>query len=159
MKLLIDLEALRKLPPEAVECSYRDHPGNRGVVALIELAAFSLICRRCEQAPCVLSCPQDALEKQQDDIVKRYVLRCSNCYSCSAACPFGIIIPEFIPLRTSVCDYCLSRLEEGEIPACARSVPGGEIRFGEFEADEKAGVFPLGEYLLVKAERWLEEKT
>ncbi len=159
MKLLIDLEALRRLPPETVECSYRDHPANRGMAALIELSTFALICRRCEQAPCVASCPQDALEKQADEIVKRYVLRCSNCYSCAAACPFGIIVPEYIPLKTSVCDFCLARLDNGASPLCALSAPAGEIRYGDFAADEEAGIFPVGDNLLVRAEKWMGEKT
>ena len=158
-RILIDLEALRAVDPETIECSYIDHPDNKGVIDLIEKATFFLICRHCELGTCVEACPQDALEKQEDEVVKRYVLRCSNCYSCAAACPFGTIIPENIPLKTSVCDYCLDRLEEGEAPVCVDSGPEGVIRYGEFKEDEEAGVYKVNDYLLVKAVKWKEEES
>jgi len=157
--LLINLEALRGVDPEAIDCSYTEHPDNRGVVDLIEKATFNLICRHCELATCVESCPQDALEKQENEVVKRYVLRCSNCFSCAAACPFGTIIPEFIPYQTSVCDLCLGRLGEGESPLCARTAPEGAIRYGEFEENEKEGIFKVNENLLVKAVSWKKENV
>jgi Fe-S-cluster-containing dehydrogenase component len=159
VKLLIDLEAVRKLAPEAVACSYSDHPDNRGVQDLVEKATFSVICRHCELATCVQSCPQDALEKQTNDVVTRYVLRCSNCYSCAAACPFGTIIPEYIPLHTSVCDVCLGRLPPGEVPLCARSAPEEAIQYGDFSADEATGIYPFGEHVLVKAGKWEKDKV
>ncbi len=159
MKLLIDLEALRRLPSDAVSCSYSDHPENRGVQDLVEKATFVVICRRCELATCVASCPQDALEKRADDIVVRHVLRCSNCFSCAAACPFGTIIPGYIPLHTSTCDVCLGRLASGEIPFCARSAPEGAIRYGDFAADDAQGLYPYGEHVLVKAGKWEKEKV
>lgn len=159
MKLLLNLEKLRGIDPGEIECSYTEHPDNRGVVDLIEKATFNLICRHCELATCVEACPQDALEKQEDDVVKRYVLRCSNCFSCAAACPFGTIIPEFIPYYTPVCDYCLGRLEEGEDPLCVRTAPDGAIRYGDFEENEEEGIFRVNDNLLVKAVRWEKEKV
>ena len=159
MKLLINLEALRKLKPEEIECSYIEHPDNRGVVDLIEKATFYLICRHCELGTCVEACPQDALEKQENEVVKRYVLRCSNCYSCAAACPFGTIIPEYIPYHTSVCDFCLGRLKEGEAPLCAQSAPEGIIQYGEFEEDEEEGIYKVNDNLLVKAVSWKKEEV
>lgn len=159
MSLLIDLKKLRKLKPEEVECSYTDHPANRGVVSLIEKATFHLICRHCELGTCVEACPQDALEKEEDDIVSRYPLRCSNCYSCASACPFGTIIPEFIPYHTPTCDYCLGRLGEGEVPLCVRSAPEGAIQYGDFKEDEKEGIFRVDDNLLVKTIRWEKEKV
>ena len=157
MKLLIDLKALRAMDPEDIACSYIDHPDNRGVIDLIEKATFYLICRHCELGTCVEACPQEALEKEENDVVKRYVLRCSNCYSCAAACPFGTIIPEYIPLKTPVCDYCVGRLEEGSVPVCVRSVPEGVILYGELEEDEEKEIYRVNENLLVKAIKWKEE--
>lgn len=157
MKLRIDLEKIRGVDPGRIECSYFAHPDNRGVVDLIEQATFYLICRRCELGTCVESCPREALEKQENDVVKRYPLRCSNCFSCAAACPFGIIIPEYIPFHTSVCDYCLERLPPGEAPLCARTAPAGMIEYGEFAGAEEEGIFPVNENLLVKASSWRKE--
>lgn len=159
MKLLIDLESLRRISPAAIACSYSDHPGNRGVQDLVEKATFAVICRRCELAACVAACPQEALEKREDDVVVRHVLRCSNCYSCAAACPFGTIIPEYIPLQTSVCDVCLGRLSPGEIPLCARSAPEGSIRYGDFAPDPAQEIHLWGENVLVRAGKWEKEKV
>ncbi len=156
-RLLINLEELRQLDPGTVECSYIDHPDNRGMIDLIEKATFFLICRHCELGTCVEACPQDALEKQEDEVVKRYVLRCSNCYSCAAACPFGTIIPDCIPMHTSVCDYCLGRLGEDEMPVCSVSAPEGVILYGEFEEEAEKGIYQVNENLLVKAVKWREE--
>jgi len=153
-RLLLDLEKLRALDPAEIDCSYTDHPDNRGVADLIEKATFFLICRHCELATCVQACPQDALEKEENEVVRRYVLRCSNCYSCAAACPFGTIIPEYIPLKTSVCDYCLDRLPEGEAPVCAQSAPEGAILFGDFKENEEEGIYKVSDHLLVKAIAW-----
>jgi len=158
-KLLIDLEKLRELGPEKVACSYTEHPDNRGVADLVEKATFHLICRRCDLATCVQACPQDALEKQENDVVKRYVLRCSNCFSCAAACPFGTIIPEYIPYHTPICDYCLGRLEEGEMPLCVESVPEGVIEYGEFDENEEEGIYRVNEHLLVRAKKWIKDKV
>ncbi|MHC4708609.1 MAG: 4Fe-4S dicluster domain-containing protein, partial [Planctomycetota bacterium] len=62
-KLVIDL-AKSKLQEESnVQCSYKHHPENKGIDALLEMIRFALICRRCEAAPCIEACPQGALEK------------------------------------------------------------------------------------------------
>ncbi|MFH1039345.1 MAG: 4Fe-4S dicluster domain-containing protein [PVC group bacterium] len=159
MKLLIDLEALRAVDPAAIDCSYIDHPDNRGVIDLIEKATFFLICRHCELGTCVQACPQEALEKEENEVVRRYVLRCSNCYSCAAACPFGTIIPEYIPYKTPVCDYCLGRLGEDEVPLCSRRAPKGAILFGDFEENEEEGIYQVNDHLLVKAIAWKTGET
>ena len=46
---------------------------------MLEMIRFALICRRCESAPCVAACPQEALEKIPSDrhdagILKRAAL-------------------------------------------------------------------------------------
>ena len=109
--------------------------------------------------PALSAACQEALEKRADDVVVRHVLRCSNCYSCAAACPFGTIIPEYIPLQTSVCDVCLGRLSPGEIPLCARSAPEGSIRYGDFAPDPAQEIHPWGENVLVQAGKWEKDKV
>lgn len=68
-RLFIDLEVCNKHPGVAVPCSYFYHPDNKGVISLREIATFAIICRQCDEAPCVKSCPQDALEKQGDGTI------------------------------------------------------------------------------------------
>jgi hypothetical protein len=66
-KLFIDLDVCGSTENEGkctAECSYPFHPGNDGVISLLELAAYAVVCRQCESGNCVESCPKDALEKE-----------------------------------------------------------------------------------------------
>lgn len=149
-KLLIDLDVCSSCDECAALCSYIQHPSNSGILSLIEFAHFALVCRRCEDSPCVASCPWDALEFQKYNSLKRYMMRCTSCKSCSKACPFGVIYPETIPFVISRCDYCLGRLKEGESPICLELCTNKGIRFGEFDENKENDVFSISEYLLVK---------
>lgn len=66
-------------------------------LALREKANFELVCRRCEQASCVMACPFAALERTEEGIIKRHNMRCVSCKSCALACPFGTIYMELLP--------------------------------------------------------------
>lgn len=131
-------------------CSYIQHPANNGITSLREFGHFAAVCRKCDDAPCVASCPWEALEMQDHNMLKRYMMRCTSCKSCSRACPFGVIYPETIPFVTSRCDYCLGRLRESDSPICLESCTHGGIRYGEFEENKPENVFKASEYLLVK---------
>ena len=136
-------------------CSYIQHPGNNGITSLREFAHFAVVCRRCDDAPCVNSCPWEALEMQDTNMLKRYMMRCTSCKSCSRACPFGVIYPETIPFVTARCDYCLGRLKPDESPICLQSCAHGGIKYGEFDENEGGHTFKASEYLLVKTDyKW-----
>ena len=116
-KVFIDLDLLDRLEEEkdlGIECSYPYHPQNEGVTTLRELASYAVICRKCEEASCVLSCPKEALEKDDEGVLRRYNMRCISCKSCAVACPFGTIYPLAIPYTVSRCDFCIDRLKPGE---------------------------------------------
>ena len=150
-KLFIDLEACRRCTECPVKCSYMYHPGNDGTIALREMATYAVICRQCELASCVESCPKEALEKQADGVLKRYNMRCISCKSCGIACPFGTILPEFIPYYSSSCDYCLGRKPEVGTPDCVTSCPEDAIDFKDVEEDPENGIFLIGKNLAVRA--------
>ena len=132
-------------------CSYSQHPANNGITTLREFAHFAFMCRKCSDAPCVSSCPWEALEMQENNMLKRYSMRCTSCKSCSNACPFGTIYPETIPFIISRCDFCLGRLKEGESPICLQSCTVGGIKYGEFEENKEEKIVKVSEYLLVKS--------
>lgn len=156
-KLFIDYEKCLECKEECkAECSYFMHPDNDGIITLREMTAFLIACRRCEDYPCVKACPNDAL-KREKDVVKRANFMCVSCKTCAMACPFGTILPEYLSFLTSGCDYCEGRLNEGEVPLCAKTCPYEAIRLvDEGEIKDRENVHEVGERLLVKAVSWLE---
>ncbi|MCM8761295.1 MAG: 4Fe-4S dicluster domain-containing protein [Candidatus Omnitrophica bacterium] len=155
-RLLIDLDICSKCDDCGMLCSYIQHPLNNGINTLREFAHFAINCRRCDDAPCVASCPWEAIELQKDtNMLKRYMMRCTSCKSCSRACPFGVIYPETIPFVIARCDFCLGRLREEESPICLESCAAGGIQYGEFEEKKEENIFSVSEHLLVKTSyRW-----
>jgi len=53
-----------------IQCSYlyHQHPAkeginDNGILSVVELATYALVCRRCEEPHCVHACPVEALEQ------------------------------------------------------------------------------------------------
>ena len=139
-KLIIDLAKCQLQEDSSVRCSYKHHPENKGFDSLLEMIRFALICRKCETAPCIKACPQDALEKiqtEKDDagILKRANMLCTGCGSCAIACPFGTIYTDLIPYPSSVCDVCKGRLKKGEKPLCVNTCQDASIDYSEIKVE------------------------
>ena len=136
--ILVDLEKLREFDFNTLECSYPNHTkDSSGVKTLARELSFLQICRKCELAPCIDSCPYDALERLDDGIIRRHNYACRSCKSCVAACPFGVIAFEFVEYLDTPCDLCLDRLESEEVPACVSSGSQEIIQFGDFKEDKE----------------------
>jgi len=153
-KLFVDYDKLL-MCKEKIECSYKYHPENNGIVDLKEQIAFLLACRRCEDNPCVNACPNEAL-RRENGIIKRSNFLCISCKSCTIACPFGSILPDVVSYLSSRCDFCLERLKENEIPVCVKSCKSGAIKFiEEKEVEGEENIFKIGNNLIVKVCNWL----
>ena len=154
-RLFVDLEICNKCKECKVTCGYYYHPQNNGVTSLREYATFATICRQCEEAPCVNSCYHNALERVSDGHIKRYKMRCTSCKSCSIACPFGVILEDFIPYLDSRCDYCIGKQEE--VPQCAVNCPEKAIEIKEVEESLEEDIYFVGENLAVHTRKWSRE--
>ena len=135
-KLIIDLAKCKLQGESNVRCSYKHHPENKGIDALLEKIRFALICRRCEEAPCIKACPQEALEKVPSEsndsgVLKRANMLCTGCGTCAISCPFGTVYTDLIPFPSSVCDVCRGRLGKGEKPLCVKTCIDGSIDYKE----------------------------
>jgi len=154
-KLIIDLAKCRPQNESKVRCSYKHHPENKGIDSLLEMIRFALICRRCEAAPCIEACPNDALEKiptENNDagILKRANMLCTGCGTCAIACPFGTIYTDLIPFPSSVCDVCRGRLGKKEKPLCVNTCENKSIDYREVDAKKEADMVEVFEDIVVR---------
>ena len=121
---------------------------------------FALLCRRCVVASCVDACPFDAIERQEDGIIKRYNLRCVSCKSCAHACPFGTIYPEMLTFYDlpyeSVCEQCLAGSDEE--PACVASCGQGALEYRVPDPAE-ADLHILDAYVAARVRKWVKKET
>ena len=58
-RLFVDLDvcAAGECQDCDIRCSYFYHPENNGIISVVELATYALVCRRCEEPHCVDACP------------------------------------------------------------------------------------------------------
>ncbi len=79
-----------------------------------------LVCRHCENAPCVGVCPTGALTAdQKTGLVLYSESSCIGCSFCAVACPFGMINHDSESKVMIKCDGCAER----SIPACIEACP------------------------------------
>lgn len=95
----------------------RLHVVNKGKSASV------VVCHHCTHAPCVASCPVDALTYQYGG-VHLDERRCIGCKNCAIACPFGVI--EMAENGAQKCDLCEQRVAGG--PVCVQACPTQAIR-------------------------------
>lgn len=152
-KILIDLMKCRNCSECTVRCGYFYHPLNNGMKSLRELAVFRFTCRRCEESPCILVCPSEALEKDGNGVIKRATHLCVACKSCVTACPFGTLMNDFFDYKSSSCDYCFqSDLRDGL--ECASTCEQHAISIVDIDEKPQEHIYALNEYVLVKEFSW-----
>ncbi len=93
-----------------------------------------LQCRNCEDAPCITTCPKEAISRSgENEPVKLDADRCTGCTFCLSVCPFGVIEMSRDGKAAVKCDLCAERTEAGQLPACVEACPTGAIQFVELD--------------------------
>ena len=78
-------------------------------------------CHHCANAPCLESCPVEAISRNPQGIVLIENNLCIGCKECLEACPFGAMQYDDDREIAIKCDLCVGRLERQEKPACIKA--------------------------------------
>lgn len=113
--------------------------------SIIEKAIRRVVCRHCEDASCVSSCPQDALKKEGEHL-KRSNYLCTGCKTCILACPFGVNIDEIVEYKTKPLNLAMLNPILEKCPY---------IEEGEFKETED--IVKVEENIFVKAVNWKKQ--
>ncbi len=97
-----------------------------------DLFAAPLLCRRCDPAPCALSCPTRALSLEEGDLTFTPET-CTGCGLCLTACPFGMISYNAEARSAALCTLCAPRLARGLAPACVLTCPTAALSYGDLD--------------------------
>ncbi len=92
------------------------------------------VCKHCEVAGCLESCPTGAIVRTETEAVFVQNDVCNGCGYCVVSCPFGVIDRRDARLPDKggafKCTFCYDRQSSGLVPACAKVCPTESIRFG-----------------------------
>lgn len=98
---------------------------------------LSDVCKHCEVAGCLESCPTGAIVRTETGTVFVQDDVCNGCGYCVVSCPFGVIERRPKPLPRAggafKCTFCYDRQRGGLVPACAKACPTESILFGPLD--------------------------
>jgi Fe-S-cluster-containing dehydrogenase component len=92
-------------------------------------------CQQCEDAPCMKACPNEAIYRDKNGIVRLYKEKCDLSLNCMVACPYDA---RYINHRDGITDKCIfcadTRLARDETTtACAITCPSKVRIFGDLD--------------------------
>jgi Fe-S-cluster-containing dehydrogenase component len=88
------------------------------ILRLYRLVNISLVCKFCENAPCVTACPSDCLvQSEKNGVILVDEDKCDCCGWCMEACPYGAVVLNPEKETVMMCDLC-----DGE-PQCVEWCP------------------------------------
>lgn len=102
----------------------------------LSLVFLPRICQHCENAPCLSSCPSEAISRRDDGIVFLDEEACDGCKSCIHACPYEALSFNEKNNTSSKCNLCAHRIDDGLLPFCVVCCEGQAIIFGDLNDPE-----------------------
>ncbi len=92
------------------------------ILRLYRLVNMAVVCRLCENAPCVIACPQECLvQSEKTGVILVDEDKCDCCGWCMNVCPYGAITLNPEKETVMICDLC-----EGD-PQCVEWRPEGAL--------------------------------
>lgn len=89
--------------------------------------SFPIQCRSCTEPWCVYSCLTGAMRKDPaSGMVIVDAEKCTGCWTCIIACPYGAITRDVSHKTIVKCDFCPER----DIPACVANCPNEALVLG-----------------------------
>lgn len=87
-------------------------------------------CMHCQDPACLKGCPENAISRLESGAVVIDEEKCVGCGYCTTNCPFNV--PRVDPDRnkSTKCDLCYDRIENGMPPACSKTCTAQAIEFG-----------------------------
>ncbi|MHB8835038.1 MAG: 4Fe-4S dicluster domain-containing protein [Candidatus Methylomirabilia bacterium] len=104
-------------------------PQKRLFVEEAEGHRMPVLCRHCEDAPCVASCITGCLYLDDKGYVRRHKERCIGCWTCIMVCPFGVVTRDRVKHIAVKCDRC----HKLEVPACVNACPTRALELKELD--------------------------
>ncbi len=128
-------------------------PIERGRTPRVRMSYLPLLCQHCANAPCIKSCPDDAIRTRDDGLVWIDPAACTGCGLCQDACPYDVIFINDEQGIAQKCTGCAHRVDEGLLPRCVEVCPHEAIVFGD-ETDVAGGEAYHPEYLAEPRVLW-----
>lgn len=97
----------------------RPAPMKRVFVETAEGVKMPILCRHCEDAPCLNACISGCLYRDENGFIRRIKERCIGCWTCLMVCPFGVITRDVNKHLAVKCDRC----HKLDVPACVNACP------------------------------------
>jgi carbon-monoxide dehydrogenase iron sulfur subunit len=89
-----------------------------------------VLCRHCEDAPCMHACISGAISRTEEGVVITNSDKCIGCWTCVMVCPYGVIGRHMEVHKAYRCDRCPDR----PIPACVDACPTQALVYQTVEA-------------------------
>jgi carbon-monoxide dehydrogenase iron sulfur subunit len=103
-------------------------PRTRVYVEAVNGSQVPILCRQCDDAPCLNACIAGALYRDEaTGAVRSNLDRCIGCWTCVMVCPYGVVTRQLETQRALKCDLCPDR----DVPVCVAACPTGALVYAE----------------------------
>ena len=133
--------------PDGIKYISVSEQGPQMVDGKLDLVYQVHLCRHCDDPPCLVVCPVEAITKREDGLVILDYETCTGCAACVEACPYQAIAFDEQAGGARKCNLCFHRIDKGLIPACADNVCLAHcIYFGQTDRVEQ----------MIAEKKWLQ---